>query len=382
MASAIPAVIGAGASLFGASRQENAIRDQQRAQQAMLNRLAQVNFDPKAAVDPFGTGVSFDQQGRPIFDFGQFGPINEMLGVGSAGDVAQGSGLQQSALGRADFARDAANLDRLNAFGMQDILNLRTGGFGDQGNTGRQFGLSNLLASEATQGFDDLRADTLGRLDELARPQEERAFANLQDNLFATGRIGSTGGALQTEAFARGLGDAATARSLQADQVARQARNDAIAGSATASNVGQQLLGLEDSLYANALNRFAGTLGLDQDLRANEFDFGSALFNQGLTGLGAQSGILDQLIQMGQFGANLGGQEASTRISALGGSAGGLLQQPLQGDALGGLASQLGSNILGGTDLVGDVSSAIGGKFGNNQAATPAPAAPSRPGGK
>jgi hypothetical protein len=371
----IGAAAGLGSTLIGA----NEASRNRNIQTSLANRLASVGFDPNAVIDEFGTGVAFDEQGRPIFSQGQFGPINQALGLGAVGDVSQGSALQQQAINADPFSQNLADLSRIGGFSMQDIVNGRLAGFsGDQGAGDRAFGLANLLGSEATTGFNDLRSDTLSRLDALARPAEERAFAGLQDNLFATGRLGSTGGALQTEAFARGLGDAATARSLQADQVARDARQQAIQGFGQASDVGTQLRVLEDDLYQNALGRFGSTLGLQRGLLGERFNQGGSLFNQGLAGLTGQQSILETLLGMGQFGANLGAQEASTALGAAGGAANvplGVSGNQVLGTGL----ATLGGNILADP---GGFSDSVSSVFGKNS--TPSAPAPNttRPGGK
>jgi hypothetical protein len=63
------------------------------------------------------------------------------------------------------------------------------------------------------------------RMTELAQPGIDRSIAEHENKQFARGQMGTTGGALQTEAFARGLGQADTARQLAAMQEGRSALN-------------------------------------------------------------------------------------------------------------------------------------------------------------
>ena len=95
-------------------------------------------------------------------------------------------------------------------------------------------GLDNTLLQGAGTQFDfasqDPTALANSRLDLLrqqAAPFEQRAGQALNDNQFATGRLGTTGGFRGQEAFARGLGQADLSRQLASFDFARTQQNDA-----------------------------------------------------------------------------------------------------------------------------------------------------------
>jgi hypothetical protein len=198
------------------------------------------------------------------------------------------------------------------------------------------FGLYNQPSS------DQYRQQTLDLLRQQAAPFEQRAFNANQQNLFGTGRLGTTGGGLQTEAFARGLGQADLARQLQAGQESRLASSQ------------------QDQLLSSAFSRFGDTSRLAADLNQGLFgrEQQSALFpgqlqaqQLGLAGtaLGGQSQLFDQ--GMAQFQAAL--NAAIARSNAAAGVASNLTAQSGQGGALaglyGGLASGAGAAAAGGS---------------------------------
>jgi hypothetical protein len=110
------------------------------------------------------------------------------------------------------------------------------------------------------------------RMTELAQPGIERGMSNLQDNLFATGRLGTSGGALQTEAFARGLGQADTERQLAAMQEGRAALNAQL-------GLGTGLAGQQDASLMNAMQRFTGMSDLSNRLGQSRYDRTSDIAN-------------------------------------------------------------------------------------------------------
>lgn len=203
-----------------------------------------------------------------------------------------------------------------------------------------------LLGSQGRQ-FEDVAAERLGLLREQAQPQEQRQFNQLQQNLFSTGRMGTTGGALQTEAFARGLGQADVQRQLASQdlgqQLAQQSQQNAIFRQQLGGTLlGQSLQGVgQEQLQARGL----GALGLDasrlqhgilggqldasrglenqltsraaQRIQAAEglFGFGSAALdspvNRALQLTGATQTMDEQLRNQIALGGNLGGAQAT-----------------------------------------------------------------------
>lgn len=127
-------------------------------------------------------------------------------------------------------------------------------------NTVNQAALASIFGRPSFQSVAD---STLANLRAQAAPQEQQAFNKLGESLFGTGRTGTTGGALQTEAFARGLGQADLQRQLAAQQEARSVQT------------------LSDQLLNSAFGRFAQTQGLASDV---------------------QNQLFGQQLQAGQFG--------------------------------------------------------------------------------
>lgn len=189
------------------------------------------------------------------------------------------------------------------------------------------FGGANQQAQLAGTGFGDVRADTLATLREQARPFEERQLAQLQNQQFAQGRLGTTGGALQTEAFARGLGQADLDRQLRATQEARATQAQALQSALGLSQAGGGVRSLQDDLLNSAFGRFAQTAQLGEGLDRTRF--GRVL---GLNELGfnrAQAELANQ-IRNAQLIPQLQGQRLGLGLQALQGQAG-LQSQALEG---------------------------------------------------
>jgi hypothetical protein len=166
-------------------------------------------------------------------------------------------------------------------FGAQlaGIEGLMSGGF-QRGLQDTAFGGALAQAAAAGTGFQDVADNTLSLLREQAQPFESRAFQDLQENLFSTGRLGTSGGALQTEAFARGLAQADIGRQLQAQEEARRVQTQALQQATGLAGIGTGVRGLEDELLQSAFGRFAQTAGLAADVTGQRFQ--QNLANAGL----------------------------------------------------------------------------------------------------
>jgi hypothetical protein len=214
-----------------------------------------------------------------------------------------------------------------------------------------------------SQNFNQVRDDTLGLLRDQARPFEQRAFNNLQNDQFATGRLGTSGGGMQTEAFARGLAQADTSRQLSAIGEAR--------------NVQQN----EDSLLQSAFGRFAQTAGMANDLTQQRFG-NSMLLNE--TGFGRQQQNFGNQITAAQLPMQMQGQQLQLALQALQGQ-GFLNDQGMQQFQAALAASQAGANARIGSgsnvaalagaraqmptsnDIWGQALTGIAGRIGGNE---------------
>lgn len=340
------------------------------------------------ALDPISAALSqYAGQAVPSFTNGLPASVSNAL-----------SGLQGSMGGP---GLDLAGLDQItggvnNAF-AQARNGLSTAGQMPGFNPAALFGNAQTQLGSLGQTYDQAYGNTLNTLREQARPEEERAFAGLTDNLFATGRLGSTGGALQTEAFARGLGQADLSRQLAAGQEGRLAQQNALGLGQGLFGVGASGMSLQDQLLNSAFGRFGQTAQMSADLNqarfarsmyGNETQYNraqnllgtqinlaglpAALQSAQLGNVGAalqgQSGIQSQLLQM--FGAGLSSEQAAAnaRIGA-GSNMAQIVGNPsfgAQGQANAAMWSQLGSSLLNNSGRIGDAFGSIFGYSGIN----------------
>lgn len=296
---------------------------------------------------------------------GQLG-FNPFAGFDQLGAGLAGTGLQQA-------AGAGQGLDLMSLLAGQQL----GGAVGDISNFRNMFQdplQQGILSSIQDASLTGEQAATrhLDLLRQQAQPFEERAFSDLNENLFGTGRIGTSGGALQTEAFARGLGQADLSRQLAASGEGRAATQQALA---QATGLG----GLQDSLLGNALSRFGGLTDLGARLSGQRFDQGTGLFGTGLQAAGApaayQAGQLGNLTSalQGLTGltnistvpANLALQfmqsQANTRINQASGMGGQVNAGDLSRAATGSTLADLGGAVAGSGI---DFGSLFGGLFG------------------
>lgn len=252
----------------------------------------------------------FGQQLNPLisqagqggaFGLGQAGPQNQQLIQQLLG---QAGGLQQGALGQ--LGQGSGN----------QFLNQAGGLF----NQGAQ------LAGQAPFDPSQLVNDRLSLLRQQAAPQEESQFNSLQNRLFSQGRLGSTGGSNDIEAFARGLGQADLGRQLSAQNLGLQAQQQSagILGQQAGlfGQLGGQTAALGQGLGQQDISR-AGLLGnLSQGLFGQAQGFGGQDISrlgtglQGAQGLLGLSGNLSGSLFQGQFGVNdATNQRAQQRLS-------------------------------------------------------------------
>ena len=323
-----------GLDVFSGIQQGNMQQDALRA----LQRSGQLpNF---AVAGPGGVGGAVGPGGG-TFGLGELDPIRQALvgsATGMAGNIPTGVPGQVSDA-FANFQNALGAVPGGNIAGLTRNIGLAqgaaTGAFGDiqsqranpfaSALMGTALGGAQQQAAAAGRGFADVQAETLANLRALAAPEEQRQMNALGEALFGTGRTGTTGGALQTEAFARGLGQADLSRQLAATQEARAVQQQALGQATGLSNIGTGVRGLQEDLLSSAFGRFGDTLGLASDLEGTRFGRQLDLSNLGVNraGLGVtsaiqQAGILPQL--QGQFLAPLGTaltQQAGLQTQAL-----------------------------------------------------------------
>lgn len=395
-------VVGIGATAYGAYQSNRNARAAQSAQNQALSQST-TNLGAGRAFNNLGMGASFgwtpydanDPNSAKFGDItlhgGALDPVSAALSQYAGQAVPSFSNSLpagvQSALSRFQGTQGIPNLD-LN--GLDQILGGTNSAF-----TQAQQGLATAgqipgfdpaaIFGNLDQTYDKAYGNTLSALREQARPEEERAMAGLTDNLFATGRLGSTGGALQTEAFARGLGQADLSRQLAAGNEARLAQQNQFSLGAGGMNLQDQLLNsafgrfgqtsqlaadlnqarFARSMYGNETqyNRAQNMLGTQINLAGLPASLQAAQLGNVNTALQGQSGIQSQLLQM--FQASLAQEQAAAnaRIGS-GSNMAQIVGSPSFGAAGQGNAamwSQLGSALLNP-----NTQSTIGSIFGGN----------------
>lgn len=194
--------------------------------------------------------------------------------------------------------------------------------------------------ADAARGFGDVQSSTLANLRAQAAPFEQRAFDQLQNDQFGMGRLGTSGGALQTEAFARGLGQADLSRQLEATNQARLTQQNALGIGQGLAGIGSNMAALDDSLLSSAFGRFAQTAGLSQGLQQERFG-NSMLLNQ--TGFDRANTNFQNQITAAQLPAMLQGSQLQVALQALQGQ-GFLNDQGMQQFQAALAAAQAGAN--------------------------------------
>jgi len=322
MAAVTAGVIAAGSMAASAGASIKAGRDQ-----AKQNKRANAQLQEGALRD-----FSFGSAGGD----GPFGSFNAETGQINTqlGSRLQGQRDQTDAFGSMFGSRVGTNMTQ----GLQDTIGMAQGVAGQQtdpnsnlfaglqqraqgglnlagAGLGRAAGIQGQLDPFAQQAFgmssdfmnqigsgQDAQAQSLSLMRQLAAPEEARQFQGLQQNQFSTGRLGSSGGALQTEAFARGLGQADTSRQLASFQEGRNTQQNAFGLARGLAGIGQGALSTGDALMRNAFSNFQGMTGLSQNIDQQRFSqegtaqqnmFGqlASIFNMQGSQLGQQQGM-------------------------------------------------------------------------------------------
>jgi hypothetical protein len=166
-----------------------------------------------------------------------------------------------------------------NAFGQQG-LRAAFGGptAAGLGSEVTQRGLG-LLDSAAPTSFNDLAAQRLTALRDQARPGEQRAVDAKFNNLFASGRLGTEGGA-------RGI--------------------QALADSQNQADLGRQI---------NSLDFAQGQSNQERAFAAQQQQLGASLVGQGFQGIGMDQA---RAMGLGNMGANIFGMQGQTEAARLG----------------------------------------------------------------
>lgn len=397
MAVTTAAVIAAGASAAGAYSSIKAGQAQSRAaRNAQGAAGAGVNLNPFSVGGYGQIGANYGGNGNLTLDYGQLAGLNNGL-QGYASQLGGALNPNQQLPGYVN-----QQLVNLSAFaGFSDPTQQQANQLGGQLGTAFQTaadqynnlygqaqpGMTNLTntafmgaaqqAQQAAQGYQSTYDQQLALLRQQASPLEQQQQNALQQNQFNTGRLGTSGGALQTEAFARGLGQADISRQLAATQTAQSVQSQALNQASGLASIGNTQLqnafsnfgNLQNAYSQNIQNRFTNSSLTNQN---NYNNYLSAF------GAGSQAAMLPGALQAQQLG------NINTAITGTGG-----LQQQginlytagLQGAQVGinGMLGQAGNavaaasnpNIGAGRDAWGQVLTGVGSRLSdpNNQAA-------------
>lgn len=421
MPAAVP-LLGAAATVYGASQARSASRDAARAQSQALQQ-SQTQLNPFSIFGLGGMGASYGAvptagvptAGNHMMPTGEINPAVASIlgripgGFGGAmsvlGAAAGGAGGQPAAGGTNGINLSAGDLEGVRAalsqFASSGVpgsgnslppaiaaalggLNQARGAPVDLGTGGLDLlssGVNNAFmdaagslggAGDGTQNtafrgaYDRYYDDTLATLRSNADVANQRGFSNLQDSLFSTGRLGSSGGALQTEAFARGLAQNDSNLQMQAHDVSRNLMNDAFGRFATSAGIASDLntQRFARSMYGDQRDygRAQDWLGTNVSLAGLPSQLQGAQLQNVLAALQGQSGISDQALNLFNAGLSAESAAANARIGA-GSNIARIVGSPTFGapaQAGAGMWAQLGGALMNQNGLGGVLGSIFG----------------------
>jgi hypothetical protein len=352
-----------GAGKYFTSQNLQQLSDNQMA--AYRGAMGAYGLSPTTFAGPGGSTVGFG---------GGAGPSGSSPpgGSGAGPFVSLGNGLD-SAYGNYASAAGAplqgtqdmlARLFGSNGAAAGGASSLMGTGFGQLNNPliGQAFGAAGANIGNAGNDFTSTYNNVLQRqLQSLQRPTE-LAKASLDDSLFQRGQMGSSAGGLQTEAFARGLGEAQNQAATNAYSTALGARNSDIGAANTFAGIGSNGMQLGNSLLSNAFGQFNNTNAIGGNLANSIFNQNLGINNSGLNGVTSLNSL-----GLNNFKSALDYATANNNsMRGAAGTAGAMALNPNYapgnqylggfGSLLGGLSNGQGGGVLG----------SLGQLFGNN----------------
>lgn len=314
---------------YSASRQASASqRAQQQAMQNASTTLGDFNYS-----GPGGGGGTYNQNtGTMEMSLGDLEQARRGLtAFGTNSMPTAGNQLPQGVYNAAQSLNSDRNgmidpgrgqLDAMNNT-ANNQFNQASQALTQQQNQGFQTGLQNTAfagagnqLSSLNQTYDQVYGNTLGNLRTQANEQNTQQFANLNQNLFSTGRMGTSGGALQTQAFAKGLASADAGYQLQAQQQAQMAQQNQLGLAQGMTGIGSGLRSQQEELLNNAFGRFGQSMQMNSDLNNQRFQRSmydnETRYARGQENLGTQ-------MQLAGLPAQLQGQQLNNSLAALGG---------------------------------------------------------------
>lgn len=179
---------------------------------------------------------------------------------------------------------------------------------------------ANTQVGAAGQNYQDVFNSTLNNLRANAAPQNLLAANGLQDSLFGTGRLGTTGGGNLATAFARGLAQADAGYQLQAQQQAMAQQQNALGLAQGLAGIGNGALGLNANLQQNNLGLAQGLAGIGSGITALGENLNQGLFNRQQGNFNTQATLaqLPLQLQQQQLGLGLAGIAGANQLNQSG----------------------------------------------------------------
>lgn len=135
----------------------------------------------------------------------------------------------------------------------------------------------------AGQDFNTTYQNSLNSLNAALVQPTQQSEAELANTQFGRGTLGTSGGALQTQAFAQGLGQAYLGNQQTAFNEATNAQNSATTNAATLNNGANSNLSTANSLLADAYGQFNNTSQLNTNTANSIFGQNSTISQLGNT---------------------------------------------------------------------------------------------------
>lgn len=252
---------------------------------------------------------------------------------------------------------------------FNNLQQLTQGGF-QPGLASTAFGGAQSQAAIAGQDPNAVYQRTLDAYRANAQPGNLLAANQLQDSLFGTGRLGTTGGGLLATAFGKGLGQADAGFQLQAQQAAQSYQQNALGLSQGLAGIGSGIAGLGENLTQGNFNRGQTLLGNQVNLSQLPGQLQQQQLSTGLQALSGQGALNSQglgnfqaALQAAIAQANAKNQTASAQASLAGTRAQTPTSSDIWGQILGGIGSRLGDPNSPVSGAVSGVGKLLGGLF-------------------
>ena len=322
--SGLGGILGGVTGLIGASKNKKAAK----------KYAEQTKWSPTSINMP-GLGVSFDAQGNPIGQVtdtanqeasqGLYGFGSQMLGQAGQNSPFLGREFNMANMGMTQGPQMGDIYGGLNGYQMGNdaIMGSLLGQTQGINGMSGMLGQAGMGALSSLGSFDpqQLAQSYTNNLRAQAAPGEQNAAQRLAQNLFNTGRLGSTGGAGMMGKLASELENADISRTIAGQQLAGQEQSR-IAG------MGQDLMGSAGNLQGLLSQILGQAGGMGQQGMMNLMNIQNQAYNQNssttnqrftnaMNMFGANQNATSQNISGGLNAMNLGNQIGNTDISNL-----------------------------------------------------------------